>query len=157
MLNNRTRVAVQIIASIFAATAALKSLVWPYIEKSLFATPAIEIVSISMRNAIQGEEGLFTIVVNKIRPCQPKSATLYITDAAGTSHVAETSWRVPLRVALAQNPTFKWAVDRDMAPGSVTEGYLEVWESECQDGPDPSKPATIKLNQFSILGKVYGN
>jgi hypothetical protein len=140
----------QVIASVFAATAALKSVAWPYVEKRLFATPAVILHNANIIDAQQGRGARLVVEVSKLRPCTPKTSTVYFVDEMGGAFSVLTGWNSSLPVATKLLPTFTVDVPAFTATGKVTSARLIVWHHDCQDGPDPQDAAEVAIQPFTI-------
>jgi hypothetical protein len=139
----------QVVVAIFATTAALKTLAWPAISNSLFATPAVTIHSLTMSRAVIGKKTFLTLALTKIRPCLPKSAVLTIVDVDGELSVVDTSWDLPLSIGTS-SVRFHWTPPDTIAIGYAKSAILEVWHYECQDGPSPKESVKIRANILEV-------
>lgn len=142
--------AVQFFVALLAAVATSKTLFWPAISDSIFATPAIEILGADITAGPAGTRGTMRLTVDKIRDCLPKIVTVSLKDSIGNDFSSRVEWDTPLLVGKNQHPVFAWKIPELANSGQVSNAMVSVSHWRCSDGPDPAEPAVFGLKPFNI-------
>lgn len=137
------------VALMFTITASVKAIAWPWIQREFFSGPVIDIKNVSAQSGDAGD-GKILLQVDKLRPCDPKSAIVDIVDSAGFTYAAPVSWTESLPVRSNLRVTYRWTQPAGMNRGMVRLAKFTVWHWHCADGPDPLEPVEFQLEPFVV-------
>jgi hypothetical protein len=137
------------VALMFTITASVKAIAWPWVQREFFSGPAIEIKTVTIDPYDDGS-GRMLLLLDKLRPCDPKTATLDIVDSQGFTFAAHVSWEETLPVEANLRVSYRWVLPDGVDHGLVKSAKLTVWHWHCADGPDPKQPFVFKLEPFEI-------